>query len=118
MMFYDSTALARLFKELSPGGPFGSQLTVAKLDLKTSVLLECLVEMSAKSEGNGKASCKSCLQVFGGKDSFSPGGDAPLRWAKMRLNPATGVRDLPDGGECYGCEALGIAVIKSYAATT
>ena len=30
---------------------------------------------------------------------------APLKWARLKMNSVTGKRDLPEGQECYYCEA-------------
>ena len=48
--------------------------------------------------------CVSCDQRFGDEDRYME-TPAPLKWARMRMNSVTGRCDLPEGQECYYCEA-------------
>ena len=48
--------------------------------------------------------CEQCGQAPGQVDRFLLPQQVPLKWARMRANPATGVKE-PEGNECFGCEA-------------
>ena len=49
--------------------------------------------------------CVSCDQLFGSNDRYLSPQLVVLKWARMKQNPATGNRDLPEGFECRPCEA-------------
>jgi hypothetical protein len=47
----------------------------------------------------------SCDQFFGSHDRYMSPQLVVLKWARLKHNPATGKRDLPEGYECHPCEA-------------
>lgn len=59
-----------------------------------------------KDDKTSQSLCLQCFQEFGQLDTFAPPHvEANLRCSKYKCNPKTQKRNIPNGTECYPCEA-------------
>lgn len=62
--------------------------------------------------------CVSCDQAFGSNDRYLSPQLVPLKWGRLKRNPATGQNDLPEGSECHACEKTRTDTFNRMSAST